>query len=303
MSEALESDLSFPDAAPLAAASDDVQRNRAWVRFLRHRLAMFGTAAILLLVLATIIGPWLIPFDQLHIDIRNRFAPPLVAGHIFGTDQLGRDLAARLFTAGRLSLTIGFSAMVISASFGTLIGVVAGYYGGLIGAALMRFVDAILCFPTIFLLLVLAAFIVPNVAMITLIIAATAWMEVARIVASQIATLRERDFTLAAEMLGASGSYIMFNELLRNAVGPIVVAATLNVARAVLLEAYVSFLGYGVQPPAASWGNMLNDAQQYLGSAPWLAIFPGLAITLAVASFNFVGDGLRDALDARMDIG
>ena len=303
MSEALESDLSFPDAVPLAAASDDVQRNRAWVRFRRHRLAMFGTAAILLLVLATIIGPWLIPFDQLHIDIRNRFAPPLVAGHIFGTDQLGRDLAARLFTAGRLSLTIGFSAMVISASFGTLIGVVAGYYGGLIGAALMRFVDAILCFPTIFLLLVLTAFIVPNVAMITLIIAATAWMEVARIVASQIATLRERDFTLAAEMLGASGSYIMFNELLRNAVGPIVVAATLTVARAILLEAYISFLGYGVQPPAASWGNMLNNAQQYLGSAPWLAIFPGLAITLAVASFNFVGDGLRDALDARMDIG
>ena len=303
MSEALESDLSFPDAVPLAAASDDVQRNRAWVRFLRHRLAMFGTAAILLLVLATIIGPWLIPFDQLHIDIRNRFAPPLVAGHIFGTDQLGRDLAARLFTAGRLSLTIGFSAMVISASFGTLIGVVAGYYGGFIGAALMRFVDAILCFPTIFLLLVLAAFIVPNVVMITLIIAATAWMEVARIVASQIATLRERDFTLAAEMLGASGSYIMFNELLRNAVGPIVVAATLTVARAILLEAYISFLGYGVQPPAASWGNMLNNAQQYLGSAPWLAIFPGLAITLAVASFNFVGDGLRDALDARMDIG
>jgi peptide/nickel transport system permease protein len=303
MSQALGSDTEFPDAAPLAASADDVERNRSWLRFRRHRLAMFGTAAIALLVLATIAGPWLIPFDQLHIDIRNRFAPPLVGGHIFGTDQLGRDLAARLLTAGRLSLAIGFSAMLISASFGTLIGVVAGYYGGLVGAALMRFVDAILCFPTIFLLLVLAAFIVPNVAMITLIIAASAWMEVARIVASQIATLRERDFTLAAEMLGASGSYIMFNELLRNAVGPIVVAATLTVARAILLEAYISFLGYGIQPPAASWGNMLNNAQQYLGSAPWLAIFPGIAITLAVASFNFVGDGLRDALDARMDIG
>jgi peptide/nickel transport system permease protein len=302
MSDVLERDTAFPDSASLAAA-DDARRNRSWLRFRRHRLAMFGTAAIFLLVLATIIGPWLIPFDQLHIDIRNRFSPPLVGGHIFGTDQLGRDLAARLFTAGRLSLAIGFSAMVISASFGTLIGVVAGYYGGLIGAALMRFVDAILCFPTIFLLLVLAAFIVPNVVMITLIIAATAWMEVARIVASQIVTLRERDFTLAAEMLGATGSYIMFNELLRNAVGPIVVAATLTVARAILLEAYISFLGYGVQPPAASWGNMLNNAQQYLGLAPWLAIFPGLAITLAVASFNFVGDGLRDALDARMDIG
>jgi peptide/nickel transport system permease protein len=303
MSQALDSDTAFADAARVAALDEAGQRNRSWLRFRRHRLAMFGVAAILLLVLATIVGPWLIPFDQLHIDIRNRFSPPLVGGHIFGTDQLGRDLAARLFTAGRLSLAVGFAAMLISASFGTLIGVVAGYYGGLVGAALMRFVDAILCFPTIFLLLVLAAFIVPNVAMITLIIAATAWMEVARIVASQIASLRERDFTLAAEMLGASGSYIMFNELLRNAVGPIIVAATLTVARAILLEAYISFLGYGIQPPAASWGNMLNNAQQYLGSAPWLAIFPGLAITLAVTSFNFVGDGLRDALDARMDIG
>jgi len=296
-------DVAMDDAVVLADAPESARGSRPWQRFRHHRLAMFGSAAIFILVLATVVGPWLIPFDELHIDIRNRFAPPLVGGHIFGTDQLGRDLAARLLTAGRLSLAVGFSAMLISASFGTLIGVVAGYYGGLVGAALMRFVDAILCFPTIFLLLVLAAFIVPNVAMITLIIAATAWMEVARIVASQIATLRERDFTLAAEMLGASGTYIMFNELLRNAIGPIIVAATLTVARAILLEAYISFLGYGIQPPMASWGNMLNNAQQYLGSAPWLAIFPGLAITLAVTSFNFVGDGLRDALDARMDIG
>jgi len=293
----------FAEETPAAADPAARRRNRGWMRFRRHRLAMFGCAAILILVLAAAAGPWLIPFDQLHIDIRNRFSPPLVGGHVFGTDQLGRDLAARLLTAGRLSLAVGFAAMLLSASFGTLVGVVAGYHGGLVGAALMRFVDAILCFPTIFLLLVLAAFITPNVVMITLIIAATAWMEVARIVASQIRTLRERDFTLAAEMLGASSSYIMFNELLRNAVGPIIVAATLTVARAILLEAYISFLGYGIQPPMASWGNMLNNAQQYLGSAPWLAIFPGLAITLAVTSFNFVGDGLRDALDARMDAG
>src|SRR5215475_11650473 len=286
-----------------AASVPAPRRNRAILRFQRHRLAMLGVGVILLLVLATVFGPSLIPFDQLHIDIRHRFAPPLTDGHIFGTDPLGRDLAARLFTAGRISLAIGFAAMLISIVFGTAVGVLAGYYGGLVNAVLMRFVDAVLCFPSVFLLLVLAAFISPSVPMLTLIIAATAWMEVARIVQSQIRTLRERDFTLAAEMLGASGSYIMFNELLRNAVGPIVVAATLTVARAILLEAYISFLGYGVQPPAACWGNMLNNAQQYLGSAPWLAIFPGLAITLAVASFNFVGDGLRDALDARMDLG
>jgi peptide/nickel transport system permease protein len=277
-------------------------RSRAWRRFRRHRLALFGVAAILLLVLASIAGPWLIPFDQLHIDIRNRFAPPLVGGHLFGTDPLGRDLLVRLLMAGRISLTIGFAAMLVSTAFGTLVGISAGYYGKAIGVALMRFVDAMLCFPQIFLLLVLAAFIQPGVVTVTLIVAATSWMEVARVVQAQIRSLRERDFILAAEMLGASGRYVMFRELLPNAAGPIIVAATLTVARAILLEAYVSFLGYGIQPPLASWGNMLNNAQQYLGSAPWLAIFPGIMITLAVTSFNFVGDGLRDALDARLDL-
>ena len=277
-------------------------RSRAVMRFRRHRLAMFGLAAIVLLIVAVVIGPSLVPFDELHIDVRHRFTPPPVDGHLFGTDQLGRDLLVRVLSGGRISLAIGFAAMLISTVFGTTIGVAAGYYGGLVNALLMRFVDAVLCFPQVFLLLVLAAFITPSIAMITLIIAATSWMEVARVVQSQIKALRERDFTLAAEMLGASGIYIMFNELLRNAIGPIIVAATLTVARAILAEAYVSFLGYGIQPPLASWGNMLNNAQQYLGSAPWLAIFPGLAITLAVASFNFIGDGLRDALDARMDV-
>jgi len=277
-------------------------RNRALTRFRRHRLAVFGFSAIIVLVLATIVGPWFIPFDQLHIDLRYRFAPPPAGGHLFGTDQLGRDLLVRLLMAGRISLTIGFAAMLVSTAIGVLVGVTAGYYGKAIGIVLMRFVDAVLCFPSIFLLLVLAAFVHPNVLTLTLIIAATSWMEVARVVESQIRTLRERDFTKAAEMLGASGRYVMFNELLRNAVGPIIVAATLTVARAILMEAYVSFLGYGIQAPTASWENMLNNAQQYLGSAPWLAIFPGLMITLAVTSFNFVGDGLRDALDARFDL-
>ncbi|HUL07910.1 MAG TPA: ABC transporter permease [Candidatus Acidoferrum sp.] len=291
------STVALPATAPAARSG-----SRAWRRFRRHRLALFGIAAIVLLVLASIAGPWLIPFDQLHIDIRNRFAPPLVGGHLFGTDPLGRDLLVRLLMAGRISLTIGFAAMLVSTAFGTVIGISAGYYGKAIGVALMRFVDAMLCFPQIFLLLVLAAFIQPGVVTVTLIVAATSWMEVARVVQGQVRSLRERDFILAAEMLGASGRYVMFRELLPNAIGPIIVAGTLTVARAILLEAYVSFLGYGIQPPLASWGNMLNNAQQYLGSAPWLAIFPGLMITLAVTSFNFVGDGLRDALDARLDL-
>jgi peptide/nickel transport system permease protein len=276
--------------------------SRAWRRFRRHRLAMFGLVAVLGLVLAVAVGPWLIPFDQLHIDIRARFKPPPLNDHWFGTDQLGRDLLVRLLMAGRISLTIGFIAMAVSTLFGSTIGVAAGYYGGWVAAVLMRFVDALLCFPSVFLLLVLAALITPSIASITLIIAATSWMEVARIVQAQVKTLRHRDFILAAEMMGASGAYVMWRELLPNAAGPIIVAATLTVARAILMEAYVSFLGYGIQAPVASWGNMLNNAQQYLGSAPWLAIFPGLMITLAVTSFNFIGDGLRDALDARIEL-
>jgi peptide/nickel transport system permease protein len=286
-----------------ATAADAVPRarSRAFVRFRRHRLALFGVVTILILVLGSAIGPYLIPFNDLFIDIRHRFAPPFVSAHILGTDPLGRDLLARLLMAGRISLTVGFAAMLLSTAFGTLIGAVAGYYGRWVGAVLMRFVDAMLCFPSIFLLLALAAFVRPSVGMITVIIAATSWMEVARVVEGQIRTLRERDFAVAAEMMGATDRYIIFRELIPNAIGPIVVAATLTVANAILLESYISFLGYGIQPPLPSWGNMLNNSQQYLTSAPWLAIFPGLAITLAVTSFNFVGDGLRDALDARLD--
>ncbi|KGM31837.1 ABC transporter permease [Inquilinus limosus] len=275
--------------------------SRGWRRFRRHRLAMVGVACILLLMLACVAGPWLLPFDDLRIDMRARFAPPLTGWHLFGTDPLGRDLCARLLMAGRISLSVAFAAMVISTIVGSAIGVIAGYYGRAVGAVLMRLVDAMLCFPAVFLLLTLAALLKPDPIMITLIIAATSWMEVARVVESQIRTLRERDFTLAAEMMGASDARIMVDELLRNAIGPIVVAATLTVARAILMEAYISFLGYGIQPPTASWGNMLNNAQQYLTSAPWLALVPGIAITLAVTSFNFIGDGLRDALDARLE--
>ncbi|MFA1621274.1 ABC transporter permease [Rhizobium mongolense] len=277
-------------------------QSRTFRRFARHRLAMLGLLMITVLALACIVGPSILPYDELYIDLRARFAPPLTGYHIFGTDPLGRDIAARLFMAGRISLLVGFFAMLLSTLIGTVIGVCAGYYGGRVGAALMRFVDAFLSFPSIFLLLALAAFIKPSPFMITVIIAVTSWMEISRIVEAEVRSLRERDFVLAARMLGLSNSWIMFRELLPNAIGPIIVAATLTVARAILLEAYVSFLGYGIQPPLPSWGNMLNGAQQYLDRAPWLAIVPGVAITLAVTSFNFIGDGLRDALDARSDL-
>lgn len=276
-------------------------RSRALRRFLHHKLAVLGLIMVLSLTAACFIGPHFLPFDDLFIDLRARFAPPMTGAHIFGTDPLGRDLAARLFQAGQVSMAIGFAVMIIATTVGSVVGVVAGYYGGKVSAILMRVVDAFLAFPSVFLLLVLAAFIKPGPIMIALIISATSWMEVARIVQAEVKSLRDRDFVQAARMLGLSGRWIMFRELLPNAMGPIIVAATLTVARAILLEAYISFLGYGIQPPLPSWGNMLNGAQQYLQSAPWLAIVPGLAITMAVTGFNFIGDGLRDAFDSRSD--
>ncbi len=274
-------------------------RSRAMRRFMSHRLALIGAAMITALTLACVFGPYLLPYDSLHIDLRARFAPPLTGDHYLGTDPLGRDLAARLLMAGRISLLVGFCAMLLSTLIGTVVGVVAGYRGGFVGAALMRTVDGFLAYPSIFLVLALAATLKPTPEMIVVIIAATKWMEVARIVEAEVRSLREREFVQAGRMLGLSGTHIMFREILPNAMGPIIVAATLTVARAILLEAYISFLGYGIQPPLPSWGNMLNGAQQYLASAPWLAIIPGVAITMAVTSFNFIGDGLRDALDVR----
>jgi len=289
---------------PLAAAPAKPSRVRrsAWRRFCRHRLALAGATVIGLMVVLCIVGPWLLPFDETTINVLARFAPPGLSVHVLGTDQLGRDMLARLLMAGRISLAVGFASMVLSMMVGIVVGVVAGYFRGLIGSVLMRIVDAALCFPTIFLLLALAAFIKPSVTAIVVLIAATTWMEVARIVEAQIRSLSERDFATAALSIGASDSRIMFKELLPNAMAPVVVSGTLTVAHAILAESYISFLGYGIQPPTPSWGNMLDSAQTYFESAPWLAILPGIMIALAVTSFNFIGDGLRDALDPKLGV-
>ncbi|WRH59932.1 MAG: ABC transporter permease [Bosea sp. (in: a-proteobacteria)] len=291
-----------PTLDALPARSEGFWNGRGMRRFRRHKLAVFGAVTIILMTLACVIGPWLLPYSDTFIDIRQRFAPPFAGPHILGTDPLGRDILARLLMAGRISLAVGFCAMVLAMGIGIAVGVAAGFYEGVIGAALMRFVDAMLCFPTIFLLLAISALIQPSVPSIVMLIAMTSWMEVARVVEAQIRSLRTREFAQAAVAMGSSNMRIMVRELLPNAIAPIVVAATLNVAHAILAESYISFLGYGIQPPTPSWGNMLENAQSYLTSAPWLAIIPGAAITLAVTSFNFVGDGLRDALDPRMDL-
>jgi len=237
--------------------------------------------------------------DPIRIEMAHKFAPPLTKGHVLGADELGRDVLSRLLHAGRISLTVGVAAMLVTVMFGALLGALAGYWQGVVDTMLLRVTDAMLSFPPIFLLLALAAFVRPSLASMTLIIGATSWMDVTRMVRGQMLALREREFVQGARGLGASGGRIMFRHLLPNTVGIIAVAATLSVARAILLESYISFLGYGIQPPLASWGNMLNNAQSYFTSAPWVAIFPGITITLAVTSFNFLGDGLRDAFDPR----
>jgi len=268
-------------------------------RFVRHRPAVVSVALIVLLGLGAIFAGRLSPRDPVYIDLTHKFARPLTGGHVLGADELGRDVLSRLLHAGRVSLAVGLAAMAVTVVVGAAVGSVAGYWGGLADTVLLRLTDAMLSFPPIFMLLALAAFVRPSLAAMTLIIGVTSWMDVTRLVRSQILTLRERDFVQGARALGARPARILARHLFPNTVGIVAVAATLAVARAILLESYISYLGYGIQPPLASWGNMLNNAQSYFATAPWVAIFPGLMITVAVASFNFLGDGLRDALDPR----
>jgi peptide/nickel transport system permease protein len=288
------------DAFVDEVAIEPPKRLGALQRFIRHRLAFFGVIIIAILLVGSAVAPWLAPFDPDDIDIVNRYAPPFSPGHWLGSDDLGRDVLSRLMFAGQISLSVGISAMLVTVIVGFTVGASAAYHGGWVDTVLMRFTDIMLCFPSVFLLLFVAAFIPPNLGSMALMIGFTCWMEIARIIYAQILTLKQTDFIAAARMVGAPAWRIIMRQILPNSMAPIFVAATLNTATAILLESYISFLGYGIQPPEASWGNMLTNAQSAFQVDPWLAIFPGVAITLAVACFNFIGDGLRDALDPKV---
>ena len=287
-------------AAGEAALPAPARRSSALKRFLRHRLAAIGMFVIAVLAIGAAGAPWLAPHDPDDIDISERYAPLLTPGHILGSDDLGRDVLTRLLYAGQVSLSVGAAAMLVTVIVGFAVGAFAAYHGGWINVVLMRLTDIMLCFPSVFLLLFVAAFVTPSLLSIALMIGLTCWMEIARIVYAQILVLKSSDFIAAARMVGAPSWRIIARQILPNTLAPIFVAATLNMANAILLESYISFLGYGIQPPAASWGNMLTNAQSDFQVDPMLAILPGLAITLAVTSFNLIGDGLRDALDPRM---
>jgi peptide/nickel transport system permease protein len=282
-------------------------------RFQRHKPAIIGLVVLALLVLYALAGSLFISEKYANYnDTSLRLQGPS-AGHPFGTDSIGRDVLARTIYGGQISLLIGLTAVVVETFLGILVGAIAGYYGGLVDSILMRITEAMLNIPEIFLLIVMAKYFggkIPeiiilgrtfsgSVIVIVLIIGLTSWMYLARIVRAQFLSLKENEFVLAARATGTRNIDIIFRHILPNCMAPIVVSATLGVANAILAEAYISFLGLGVQPPTATWGNMLDGANNYLESAPWLWFFPGLLILLTVLSINFLGDGLRDALDPR----
>jgi peptide/nickel transport system permease protein len=273
-------------------------RDIFWQRLRRNRMAMAGAAIVAMMFLLALLAPFA-SHDPGAIDIAHRLEGPGLQ-HWLGTDDLGRDVFARILYGARISLLVGFVAVGIATAIGIVIGAVAGYYGRWSDAVIMRFVDIMLCFPTFFLILAVIAFLEPSIWNIMVIIGLTGWMGVARLVRAEFLTLRERDFVLAARAIGASDARIIFRHILPSALSPVLVSATLGVAGAILTESALSFLGIGVQPPTPSWGNMLIVGKQTLGTAWWLSAFPGLAILLTVLGYNLLGEGIRDALDPRI---
>jgi len=248
----------------------------------------------------SVLHPWLAPYDPAQVDVAEILSPP-GRDHWLGTDELGRDVLSRLLYGAPVSLLVGFVAVGISVSVGTVLGALAGYYGGLRDAAVMRLVDLFQAMPTFFLILSAIAFLKPSIWIIMVIIGLTGWMGVCRMVRAEMLTLKGRDFVVAARVQGAGDARILFRHLLPNALVPVLVSATLGIAGAILVESSLSFLGLGVQPPQASWGNMLSQARDALDVGWWVALFPGAAIFLAVLGYNLLGEGLRDALDPRLE--
>ena len=271
-----------------------------FVRVLR-RNAMFilGLIIVLGVTFATVFAPLIAPFDpnELHLDAILK-AP--CAEFPLGTDRLGRDVLSRLLYGGRVSLWVGFVAVGISISIGALLGLVSGYFGGLVDEIVMRFVDIMLCFPSFFLILAVVAFLEPSLFNIMVVIGLTSWMGVARLVRAETLTLREREFVSAARLAGTSTWRIMTRHILPNAMAPVTISAILGIGGAILIESGLSFLGLGVQPPQASWGNMLMDGKSVIEEASWLSLFPGLAILITVLGYNLLGESLRDFLDPRL---
>lgn len=287
------------------------RRRQDWRRILRdllrNRAALTGLGILVLVAGAAILAPLVSPHDPLLQEVSSRLKPPgwAVEGgprYLLGTDQLGRDILSRLIYGARISLIIGLSAVLLAGSLGTLMGLVAGYRGGRVDDLCMRLTDTMLAMPFILLALAVIAVLGSSLRNIIIVLGATSWVSYARVVRAEVLTLRTREFVSAAQALGGGGPRIVFRHLLPNVLTPVIVIATLEVARMIILESALSFLGLGVQPPTPTWGGMLADGRAYLSTAWWFATVPGLCIMLSVLGINLLGDWLRDVLDPRLQL-
>jgi peptide/nickel transport system permease protein len=270
-----------------------------WRALRRNRLAVIGGIVVACLALGAVAAPWISPWDPNRPDVKKILGSPSRA-HLLGTDQIGRDVLSRMLFGARVSLAVGFVSVGIAAFIGIILGSVAGYNGGLTDAGIMRLVDLMLVFPRFFLLLAVLAFLKPSIWTIMAVIGLTGWMGVARLVRAEFLALKEREFVVWSQSIGASGFRVIWRHILPNAMAPVLVAMTLGIPAAILTESGLSFLGLGVQPPHATWGNILNEGKEVIELAWWLSLYPGLAILLTVLSYNLLGEGIRDALDPRL---
>ncbi len=295
--------ISQNKAGRLTTATPSSPRRQSaiiWRALRRNKMALFGIAIILLLLIACFGAPYLTSYDPNKMSPRERLAPPSIA-HPLGTDSFGRDMLTRILYGGRVSLAVGFASVIILTTIGVIVGAAAGYYGGLVDTLLMRFVDVMLSVPNFFLLLAVVALFGPSLRNTMLVIGLTSWMATARLVRGQFLAERQKDYILSARSIGVTDSQIIWRHLMPNSMAVIIVYATLWIAFAVILEASLSYLGLGAQPPTASWGNMLREGRRYMREAWWVTTFPGIFIFLTAMSFNMVGDSLRDAFDPRLN--
>jgi peptide/nickel transport system permease protein len=293
--------------APAAAAAEAGASRAVLRRLLRLKWALGAAAVMLAIATVTVLAPWVAPHDPLAVNIRHRLAPPAwMAGgapdHLLGTDQVGRDLLSRVIYGGRVSLLVGVSAVLISATIGVLLGLAAGYFGSRVDWVIMTLINIMLTFPFVLLALAVIAVLGPSLINMIVVLGVADWPLYARVIRAETLSIREREFVVAGRALGMSHARLIFRQIFPNLVSAIVVIATLQVARVIILESFLSFLGLGVQPPTPAWGNMLGEGRVYMLNSWWIAAFPGLAIFLTTLAINLMGNGLRDWLDPHLKL-
>lgn len=273
-------------------------RRRTLKRFVRHKGALIGLGIVVLIVVMALMAQWIAPYDPNKTNLRLRGASPSMA-HPFGNDDIGRDILSRIMYGARIALLVGITSTTIAVSIGVIVGATAGYFGGWVDFVLSRLIDTLMAFPILALLLTLSALLGPSLRNVIIIVGATFWASYARVIRAEVLSLRERDYVLAARASGASDGRVILRHIVPNAIGPVIILASLAVGGVIIFESALSFLGMGISRPTPSWGTMLSDGREHIRNYPHIAIAPGLAIALTVLAFNLIGDGLRDALDPR----